>query len=63
MILSRSRIVCCSEPRGIACEVGLSVIEKSEEAEFTVTPTVVDLDKLPLVPLTEAEYEPAVVEP
>lgn len=52
LTLSRSRTVCCSEPRGIAWEVGLSEIVKSDEAELTFTVRVTDLETLPFVPVT-----------
>jgi hypothetical protein len=45
-------IVCLSEPAGIEREVALSLMEKFAEAELTVTVTVADLDRLPLVPVT-----------
>jgi hypothetical protein len=50
--LVRVTIVCLSEPTGIEREVALSVMEKSAEAEFTVTVSVADLVRLPLVPVT-----------
>jgi hypothetical protein len=44
--------VCLSEPTGIEREEALSLIEKFADAELTVTLRVVDLDRLPLVPVT-----------
>ena len=50
LTLSRSRTVCCSEPRGIAWEVGLSEIVKSWLTTFTVT--MIECVRDPLVPVT-----------
>jgi len=52
LTLSRSRTVCCSEPRGIAWKVGLSEIVKSDEAEFTEATTDTEADEPPPVPVT-----------
>ena len=52
LILSTVTIVCLSEPTGIAIEVALSVMEKSAAAELTVTVTVIELVRFPLVPVT-----------
>jgi hypothetical protein len=49
--LSRSSTVCCSEPRGIACEVGLSEILKS--GLETIIVNVSEWVRDPLVPATE----------
>jgi len=50
LTLSRSRTVCCSEPRGIAWEVGLSEMVKSWLTTFTVT--MIECVRDPLVPVT-----------
>ncbi len=50
LTLSRSRTVCCSEPRGIAWEVGLSEIVKSWLTTFTVI--MIECVRDPLVPVT-----------
>jgi hypothetical protein len=52
LMLVRLTIVCLSEPTGIVREVALSPMEKFAEAELTVTVSEVDLDRLPLVPVT-----------
>ena len=44
--------VCLSEATGIDMEAALSLMEKFAEAELTVKVTVIDLVKLPLVPVT-----------
>jgi hypothetical protein len=44
--------VCLSDPTGIESEVALSVREKFAEAGLTVTVRAVDLERLPLVPVT-----------
>jgi len=45
-------IVCLSEPTGIAIDVALSVIEKSACPELTVSFTVTELVRFPLLPVT-----------
>lgn len=50
--LSTVTMVCLSEPTGIAIDVALSVIEKSARPEFTVTFTVAELVRFPLIPVT-----------
>jgi len=56
LTLSRSRVVCCSDPRGIVCELGLSEIVKSEleggGPGLTVTVRVADADTVPPVAIT-----------
>jgi len=55
LMLVTVTVVCISEPTGIVMEVALSLMEKSAEAEFTVTTRVTNLDRLPLVPVTVTE--------